>query len=169
MGSSSVPASSRAGCGRFSTPPPRAASGGWRSSAPEDGGRWFSPPWNLSPGPASKCQNGGGEVSGEDLLIAQSRRGDTRAFDQLVDTYQHRIYDLVYRITGHHADAQDAAQEAFVKAYLGLRGFGGRGAFSTWLHRIAVNAALDVIRRRPAVDLRVPASAGPAVDPLADG
>jgi RNA polymerase sigma-70 factor (ECF subfamily) len=108
-------------------------------------------------------------VPGEDLLIAQSRRGDAHAFDQLVEKYQHRVYDLVYRITGHHADAQDAAQEAFVKAYLGLGRFRGGAAFSTWLHRIAVNAALDLLRRRPRGDLRVPHSVDPAVDPLADG
>lgn len=95
-------------------------------------------------------------------LVARSRCGDTAAYDQLVGAYQHRIFSLAYRITGNREDAWDAAQEAFLKAYRNLRGFHGRAAFSTWLHRIAVNAALDVVRRRPAqlpVSLDVPLSA----------
>jgi RNA polymerase sigma-70 factor (ECF subfamily) len=82
-------------------------------------------------------------------LVARSQRGDTDAYDQLVGAYQHRIFALAYRITGNREDAWDAAQEAFLKAYRNLRAFHGRAAFSTWLHRIAVNAAIDVVRRRP--------------------
>jgi RNA polymerase sigma-70 factor (ECF subfamily) len=104
----------------------------------------------------------------EDLLIARSRGGDTRAFDLLVEKYQDRVYDLAYRITGHHADAQDAAQEAFVKAYLALHTFRGAAAFSTWLHRIAVNAAHDAIRRRPPAGPDPIAVAGATADPLGD-
>jgi len=105
----------------------------------------------------------------ETALVVRSRTGDTRAFDRLVETHQDRIYHLAYRITGNHADAQDAAQEAFVKAYRSLGAFRAQAAFSTWLHRIAVNAAVDMVRRRAprAPDpLEVPA---PAADPLADG
>lgn len=105
----------------------------------------------------------------EGALIARSQNGDAGAFDQLVGGYQDRIYHLAYRITGNHADAQDAAQDAFVKAYLSLRAFRMQAAFSTWLHRIAVNVAVDLIRRRekraaPVLDL-----AAPATDPLFDG
>jgi RNA polymerase sigma-70 factor (ECF subfamily) len=107
-------------------------------------------------------------VSAEDELIARSRGGDTRAFDLLVETYQDRVYDLAYRITGHHADAQDAAQDAFVKAYLALRAFRSDASFLTWLHRIAVNAALDAIRRRPPTKSDVADPAGASCDPLAD-
>lgn len=85
----------------------------------------------------------------ETLLIERSRRGDPGAYDQIVGAYQDRIYSLAYRITGNREDASDAAQDAFLKAYRHLRAFGGRAAFSTWLHRIAVNAALDIVRRRP--------------------
>lgn len=81
-------------------------------------------------------------------LIAHSRAGDADAFDRLVGVYQDRIYQLAYRITGNREDAWDAAQEAFVKAYRSLRSFRGAAAFSSWLHRIAVNAALDIVRRR---------------------
>ncbi len=107
-------------------------------------------------------------MSAEDQLIARSRGGDTDAFDLLVERYEDRVYDLTYRITGHHADAQDAAQESFLKAYRSLRTFRGDASFSTWLHRIAVNAALDAVRRR------APASPAPndwpgmSLDPLAD-
>ena len=107
-------------------------------------------------------------MAGEDLLIARSRGGDSGAFDLLVEKYQDRVYTLAYRITGHHADAQDAAQDAFVKAYLALGAFRGDASFSTWLHRIAVNAAYDAVRRRPpAAPDPVEARRMPA-DPLAD-
>lgn len=92
----------------------------------------------------------GGTSVDEAELVARSQSGDTDAYDQLVGAYQHRIFSLAYRITGNREDAWDAAQEAFLKAYRNLRGFHGRAAFLTWLHRIAVNAALDVVRRRPA-------------------
>ncbi len=82
-------------------------------------------------------------------LIERSRHGDPGAYDQIVGAYQDRIYSLAYRITGNREDAWDAAQEAFLKAYRHLRTFRGSSAFSTWLHRIAVNAALDIVRRRP--------------------
>ena len=106
-------------------------------------------------------------MSAEDQLIARSRGGDTDAFDLLVERYQDRVYDLTYRITGHHADAQDAAQESFLKAYRSLRTFRGDAAFSTWLHRIAVNAALDAVRRRAPAS-PPPVDPGMSVDPLAD-
>lgn len=85
----------------------------------------------------------------EAQLIELSRRGETSAYDQLVAGYQDRVYSLAYRVTGNREDAWDAAQEAFLKAYRNLRTFRGSSAFSTWLHRIAVNAALDIVRRRP--------------------
>jgi len=107
-------------------------------------------------------------VSAEDQLIDRSRGGDTHAFDLLVERYQDRVYDLAYRITGHHADAQDAAQEAFVKAYRSLRTFRGDASFSTWLHRIAVNAALDAVRRRPPASPAPLEGVGVSLDPLAD-
>jgi RNA polymerase sigma-70 factor, ECF subfamily len=88
-------------------------------------------------------------VQDERDLLARSRRGDLDAFERLVRAHQDRVYALAYRITGNHEDANDAAQEAFVKAFSALRQFRGDAAFSTWLHRIASNAALDLVRRRP--------------------
>jgi RNA polymerase sigma-70 factor (ECF subfamily) len=83
-------------------------------------------------------------------LLARSRRGDLDAFERLVRAHQDRVYGLAYRITGNHEDANDAAQDAFVKAFQALRQFREDAAFSTWLHRVATNAALDLVRRRPA-------------------
>jgi RNA polymerase sigma-70 factor (ECF subfamily) len=85
----------------------------------------------------------------EGALIAASRRGDADAYDALVGAYQDRICQVTYRVTGNPEDASDAAQEAFLKAFRSLRSFRGDAAFGTWLHRIAVNAALDIVRRRP--------------------
>jgi RNA polymerase sigma-70 factor (ECF subfamily) len=87
----------------------------------------------------------------DQVLIARARAGDLEAFETLVRVHQDRIYNLAYRITGNHEDAADAAQEAFVRAFQGLARFRQDAAFGTWLHRIATNAALDLVRRRPAV------------------
>lgn len=84
----------------------------------------------------------------ESDLIRRSRAGDVEAFDQLVGAYQDRIYQAAFRITGNREDAWDAAQDAFIRGYQGLRAFRGEAGFGTWLYRIAVNAALDIVRRR---------------------
>jgi len=85
----------------------------------------------------------------ERTLIARSRAGDLEAYDHVVGIYQDRVYQVAYRITGNREDAWDAAQEALLRAYQGLRSFRGDAGFGTWLYRIAVNAALDIVRRRP--------------------
>lgn len=88
-------------------------------------------------------------VSGETDLIARSAAGDFDAYDQLVGVYEDRVYQVAFRVTGNREDAWDAAQEAFLNAFRSLPRFRGASAFSTWLHRITVNAALDLVRRRP--------------------
>lgn len=88
-------------------------------------------------------------VSDEPNLISRSVGGGLEAYDRLVAVHQDRIYQVAYRITGNHEDAWDAAQETFLNAFRSLARFRGAASFSTWLHRIAVNAALDLIRRRP--------------------
>jgi RNA polymerase sigma-70 factor (ECF subfamily) len=85
----------------------------------------------------------------EGSLIAQSQRGNFDAFDRLVAAHEDRIYHAAYRITGNAEDARDAAQETFVKAFRALPRYRHEAAFGTWLHRIAVNASLDIVRRRP--------------------
>lgn len=102
----------------------------------------------------------------EASLIARSQRGDLEAFARLVAAHEDRVYHAAYRITGNADDARDAAQEAFLKAFRALPRYRHESAFSTWLHRISVNAALDLVRRRPQVppvpleDVALPAPAG---------
>lgn len=86
-------------------------------------------------------------------LVRRVQAGDTRAFDLLVKKYQHKILHLVGRYVHDSASAQDVAQEAFIKAYRGLRNFRGESAFYTWLYRIAINTAKNYLvtesRRTP--------------------
>ncbi len=81
-----------------------------------------------------------------DTLIAEARRGDTRAFDALVRRFRPRIYALALHLCGSSSDADDITQDAFVKAYRHLSHFEGRSHFFTWLYRITVNRALNVKR-----------------------
>ena len=74
-------------------------------------------------------------------LVRRVQAGDKAAFDLLVRKYQHRIAHLVSRYVRDPAEAEDVAQEAFIKAYRGLANFRGESAFYTWLYRIAVNTA----------------------------
>lgn len=78
--------------------------------------------------------------SGDDaLLIKAFQKGDKKAFDELVIRHKDRIFNLCYRFLGDYEEANDAAQEAFVKAYGSLNSFRLESTFSTWLYRIAVN------------------------------
>jgi len=87
--------------------------------------------------------------------VAASQRGERQAFDVLVEKYQRDIYRLCYRYVNDHQDANDMAQEVFVKAYRALGRFRGDSSFSTWLYRITVNTCLNfrASRRPPAVEL----------------
>lgn len=81
-------------------------------------------------------------------LIELSRQGDQRAFAELVGRHQNRAWAVCLQMTGNQHDAEDALQNALLAAWQNLYRFRGDARFSTWLHRIAVNAALQVIRRR---------------------
>jgi len=74
-------------------------------------------------------------------LVRRVQRGDNRAFDLLVQKYQHRIGHLIARYVRDTSEVDDVAQEAFIKAYRGLANFRGDSAFYTWLYRIAINTA----------------------------
>ena len=76
----------------------------------------------------------------------RARGGDRSAFGALVRLYQRRVYAAALHVTGNHADAEDVAQETFVRAYRGLASFDGRADFFTWLYRIAINTALNRLR-----------------------
>jgi RNA polymerase sigma-70 factor (ECF subfamily) len=82
------------------------------------------------------------------LLVSKAQKGDSKSFEQLVIMYQDRIYGLCYRLTGNHADAQDLAQNVFIKAYRALPGFRQEADFGTWLHRITVNLSINEKRKK---------------------
>ncbi len=81
-------------------------------------------------------------------LVRRVQRGDKTAFDLLVRKYQHKVVKLVMRYVGNQAEAEDVAQEAFIKAYRALANFRGDSAFYTWLYRIAINTAKNTIGSR---------------------
>jgi RNA polymerase sigma-70 factor, ECF subfamily len=84
----------------------------------------------------------------ESTLVAAAKTGDIQAFETLVSRYERKIFRLTQNITQNREDAEDAMQEAFLKAYEHLGGFQGNSRFYTWLVRIAVNQALMKLRRR---------------------
>jgi RNA polymerase sigma-70 factor (ECF subfamily) len=81
----------------------------------------------------------------EEELVQRAKRGDLKAYDDLVRRYQERIYATVYHMTSNHEDANDLAQEAFIKAYHALRSFKGGSSFYTWVYRIAVNKTINFL------------------------
>src|SRR5579862_7346539 len=103
-----------------------------------------------SESPAPEPPRGGGprsvasrnrEEDREDVRACQ--RGEKQGFDRLVERYQRDVYRLCYRYVNNHHDANDMAQESFLRAYRALPRFRGESSFSTWLYRIAVNACLN--------------------------
>lgn len=84
----------------------------------------------------------------EDLLVRAAKRGEASAFEELMRRYEGKIFRLTHNITQNREDAEDAMQEAFLKAYAHLDGFHGDSRFYTWLVRIAANEALMRLRKR---------------------
>ena len=84
----------------------------------------------------------------EGALVAAAKAGDVSAFETLVGRYERKIFRLTQNITQNREDAEDAMQEAFLKAYEHLNNFEGNSRFYTWLVRIAVNQALMKLRKR---------------------
>jgi len=80
-------------------------------------------------------------------LVVRARQGDEVAFEQLVRRYQRYVFNVAYRVLGDYADAEDMAQEAFVRAWRGLSGFQGQARFTTWLYRIVHNLCLNRLPR----------------------
>ncbi len=81
------------------------------------------------------------------LIVERAKRGDRDAFRRLVETHSPQVFRVAFRIVGDEATAEDVVQEAFLRAYRQLASFDGRSQFSTWLFRIATNAAIDAHRR----------------------
>lgn len=94
----------------------------------------------------------------DEQLVAKVQAGDRHSFDLLVLKYQHKVMGLVRRFVKDQSEAEDVAQEAFIKAYRAISSFRGDSAFYTWLYRIAVNTAkntLDARKRRPGSDIDI--------------
>lgn len=79
----------------------------------------------------------------EDVLLKKAKKGDTSAYGRLMMAYQDRLYSLAFRLLANHEDAEEAVQDAFIKAWRNLGQFHGKSSFYTWIYRIAVNSALN--------------------------
>jgi RNA polymerase sigma-70 factor, ECF subfamily len=110
----------------------------------------------------STAPTGSPSVRERELLDA-AREGDEDAYRRLVETYRSELQAHCYRMLGSVHDAEDALQEALVRAWRGMAGFEGRSSLRSWLYRIATNTCLDVIAKRPKRVL--PVDYGPASDP----
>src|SRR5580692_1046411 len=84
----------------------------------------------------------------EGELVRRAREGDLTAYDELVKRYQERIYATIYHMTSNHEDANDLAQDSFIKAFSALKSFKGGSSFYTWLYRIAVNKTINFLKQR---------------------
>lgn len=109
--------------------------------APQQGeGKAASPDASKTAGSAHRAE--------EDALVRRAQKGDLAAYDELVRRYQERIYATVYHMTSNHEDANDLAQESFIKGYQALKSFKGGSSFYTWLYRIAVNKTINFLKQR---------------------
>ncbi|MDD3840613.1 MAG: sigma-70 family RNA polymerase sigma factor [Clostridia bacterium] len=86
--------------------------------------------------------------TGENDLIKKSVKGDFQAFEELIQPYQQKVYNLCYRMLGNDYDAVDSSQEVFLKVYGALGKFRKESSFSTWLYRITMNTCADQLRKR---------------------
>ncbi|TSA32765.1 MAG: sigma-70 family RNA polymerase sigma factor [Verrucomicrobiaceae bacterium] len=84
----------------------------------------------------------------DDELVARTKAGEARAFDELVVRYSPRLYGLLYNMTSNHEDTNDLLQEVFAKAYRSIKGFQGKSSFYTWMHSISVNMAINFLKKR---------------------
>src|ERR671928_1322284 len=100
-------------------------------------------------------------------LLEAARSGDEGAFAQLVEPYRGELHAHCYRMTGSLHDAEDALQDAMLRAWRGLGRFEGRSSLRSWLYTIATNSSLTAIERRPKRVL--PIDYGPSADPHTDG
>lgn len=91
---------------------------------------------------------GGGVVNNEQALLNKCKNGDVQAFEELVCLYERKVYTLAYRMMGNPEDANDLAQEAFLRAFRAIGSFRGDSSFSTWLSHIVTNLCRDELRKR---------------------
>ncbi len=92
--------------------------------------------------------SGKGKMSEDIELIQRCKEGDLEAFEMLVKKYQNQAVNIAYSLLGCRLDAEDAAQESFIKIYRNIGGFKEESKFFTWLYRIVVNTAYDFLRQK---------------------
>ncbi|OQX96125.1 hypothetical protein B6I21_01875 [candidate division KSB1 bacterium 4572_119] len=100
-------------------------------------------------------------INSDAKLVEKAKMGDDRAFGKLVRQYQNKVLYLAYDLIGNYVDAQDVAQNVFMRAFKSLSMFQEKSSFSTWLYRITTNAAIDFQRsrkRKHAISLNQPTS-----------
>jgi RNA polymerase sigma-70 factor, ECF subfamily len=95
--------------------------------------------------------------------IKQVLKGDQNAYGEIVELYKDKIFQLCYRMLGNRHEAEDVAQEAFIRAYINIHGFNQSKKFSSWIYRIATNLCIDRIRKKKPdyfLDAEVPGTEG---------
>jgi RNA polymerase sigma-70 factor (ECF subfamily) len=105
----------------------------------------------LVPAAGDPSAASGGTVSplSEELaLVRLAQSGDLGAYDSLIRRYQERVYATIYHMTSNHEDANDLAQETFIKGYQALGSFKGDSSFYTWIYRIAINKTINFLKQR---------------------
>jgi RNA polymerase sigma-70 factor (ECF subfamily) len=103
-------------------------------------------------------------VERDEHLALAAQQGNTAAFATLVERHKGRVYRTLYQVIGDEQEAQDLAQEVFLKVYRALPGYRGDAAFTTWLHRLTLNLAFDWLRARKRRPLQVPLEPPPDPD-----
>ncbi|MCB9421647.1 MAG: sigma-70 family RNA polymerase sigma factor [Ardenticatenaceae bacterium] len=105
----------------------------------------------------------------EQVWLEQARRGDQTAFGKLIEAYQRPVYNLAYRMLNNPGEAEEAAQEAFIRAYTRLHTYNPDHKFSTWMLSITSNYCIDLIRKRRALLLSIDEPLPPHPALMSDG
>ena len=83
----------------------------------------------------------------EDILLKRVQKGDLKAFEKIVELYQDKVYGIVYHMLKNKEEAEDIAQEVFIKVYQNMNQFQGKSSFYTWIYRITVNLCFDTLKK----------------------
>ena len=102
----------------------------------------------LDKAPTPQANPAATDASEDQQLVKRAQLGHLEAYDELIRRYQERIYATIYHMTANHEDANDLAQETFIKAYQALKSFKGDSSFFTWVYRIAVNKTINFLKQR---------------------
>ncbi len=84
----------------------------------------------------------------ERILLEKSKKGDVEAFEQLIESYQKKIFNIAFRMTGNYNDAGELTQEVLVRVFRSIKSFREEASLSTWIYRITTNTCLDELRKR---------------------